>query len=167
MDKKSQIEKNIEKFDEEITNKKKLTEETKKNLVHKSFENLIYFMIIMAYLIFINIISANLDTDIFINIIKVSSFVWLLVSIIMFEISYKKDNDSLLVHAIEILSIAIVTLFLISGYKLYYDKFSLVVVTTIAVYIIFYIFKILFIMIRTKIKHNKNLSDINDIIKNK
>ena len=167
MEKKSQIQKNIEKFDEEITNRKKLTEETKKKLNSKSFENLICFMIIMAYLIAVNILSANIDTEIFLNIVHIVSFVLLAISIIIFEISYKKDNDSLAIHGIEVLSIAVVSLFLNSAYKLYYDKFSLVIETIIVSYIIFYIFKILYILIKEKIKHNKDLSDINSIVKNK
>lgn len=167
MEKRSQIEKNIQKFDEEITNRKKLTADMKKNLNSKVFENLIYFMVIMAYLIAVNIISANIDTEIFFIIIKIVSFIWLAISILICEISYRKDNEALALHGLEILSIAIVSLFLISSYKLYYDKFALVIETIIIAYILFYAFKIIYILIKTRIKHNKNLSDINTIVRDK
>ena len=167
MNKKNQIEENIEKFDEEIKERKKLTKETKKKINIKIFENLIYFMLIFLYLISIISIYNNADSKIFIKTNLVCSFLWLFTTLILFEISYKKDDDNIAFHGIEFLSISIVSLFLNSASKLFYNKFVLFLETIIAIYMFFYIVKIIYIFLNEKIKHNKNLSDINSIIKEK
>lgn len=165
MNKQSQIEENIEKFDEEIKKRKKLTVDTKKKLNIKIFENLIYYMCIMFYFISVNIIYNNAYSENFLKLNIIFSFIWLLITLIIFEISYKNDNDRLAFHGIEILSVSIISLFLNSISKLFYNKFVIFIETIIALYMFFYMVKIIYILLNTKIKHNKNLSDINTIVK--
>ena len=50
------------------------------------------------------------ETEIFIQYIKIASFIFLLFSIFIFEIAYKKDNDEISLNGIEFLVLSIFSL---------------------------------------------------------
>ena len=57
--------------------------------------NLVYASMITIYFMFFNMYAVFTETEIFIQYIKIASFIFLLFSIFIFEIAYKKDNDEI------------------------------------------------------------------------
>ena len=58
--------------------------------------NIIYLILIILYFISLYLIQINYDSNFFIKYFKNSSFVLLIVSLITFEIAYKKENTKIL-----------------------------------------------------------------------
>lgn len=63
--------------------------------------NLVYASMITIYFMFFNMYAVFTETEIFIQYIKIASFIFLLFSIFIFEIAYKKDNDEISLNGIE------------------------------------------------------------------
>ena len=95
-------------------------------------------------------------------IYNISSIVLLIFTLAIFEIAYKKDNNSIAICGIEMLAISIFTLF--SPYIFF--KFSNEVIYSImAIIAVYYIVKILRIYQLEKKKYLLELSDITYIVK--
>ena len=72
--------------------------------------NLVYASMITIYFMFFNMYAVFTETEIFIQYIKIASFIFLLFSIFIFEIAYKKDNDEISLNGIEFLVLSIFSL---------------------------------------------------------
>lgn len=157
---------NIQKMGEVIKNKNKITVEASKKIKSKIFENLIIAIVFALYLYFLYLGSQNIESSIYLTDLKVFAFGILIVAIIIFEISYKKDNDSLCIHGIEILILAIITLFLIYTYSMVVNRaFSLIICSISVIYIIYFTIKSLIIWYKMKKQYFKAKDDIKEIIK--
>ena len=85
--------------------KKKLPQEVKEKINAKIFENVVILVLIMVYLVSLNLGMNNIPTDNYIMDLKVFSIMLLIISIILFEFGYKKDNESLWLHGVEVIII--------------------------------------------------------------
>lgn len=94
---------NIEKLEQELEQKKKLPQEVKEKINAKIFENVVILVLIMVYLVSLNLGMNNIPTDNYIMDLKVFSIMLLIVSIMLFEFGYKKDNESLWLHGVEVM----------------------------------------------------------------
>ena len=162
-----QAKENIEKLTEVIEGKKKIPKKVKDKITAKAFENLLFFAIITIYLGALNLGIANIPTENYLLDLKVFSIMLLVISIIFFELAYKKDKSEYWLHGIEILVIAIFTTYFIYLYYIFYNSNVLgsIIFSVIALYLIYYVIKIL-IMRRKIIKaYNKSLIDIGEIVK--
>lgn len=141
-------------------------EKNNKTIARKILKNLIYVTIITIYLIFFNMYVINLGTEIFSQCIKIASFVLLIITIIIFEIAYKKDNDEIAISGIEILVLAIYSILVqyISKTLKIEEKTYLTIGTYAS--LIYYFIKNIVIYTREKKKELDNLSDIKEIVKN-
>ncbi len=158
---------NIEKLTEVIESKKKIPKKVKDNIVAKAFENLLFFAIITVYLGSLNLGIANIPTENYLTDLKVFSIILLALTIILFEMGYKKDKSVYWLHGIEILIVAIFTTYLIYLYYLFYNSNILesIIFSVIAIYFIYYITKILIIRKKIIKEYNKSLIDIGEIVK--
>lgn len=157
---------NIQKMGEVIKNKNRIAVETSKKIKKKIFENLIIAIIFSIYLYFIYLGSQNIEANVFLTDLKVFSFGLLIIAIILFEYSYKKDNGNLCIHGIEILILAIITLFLIYIYSLYINRTFSLIITSISIFsIIYFVIKSIIIFFRIKNVDFKSKNDIKEIIK--
>ena len=84
--------------------------EKKKKLSDSIFENIIIAVAIMLYFIIINFSYYRIDDYIVLMGLKISSIIILLISILIFEIAYKKDNGTIAIYGIEILVLSIYVL---------------------------------------------------------
>ena len=110
--------------------------------------------------------SQNIETDMYLFILKIASGVLLFISIAIFEISYKKDNDSLALHGIEVLVVAITTLFIVYLYSLYLNRTFVTIIISISfISTIYYIIKSIIIWYKSKKKDVNVRDDIKDIVK--
>lgn len=162
---KIQQEESIEELEKEIVNKKKLPQDEENKINKKVFENMIIADILMAFFYLISLGSLNIETPIFMTDLKVFSIGLIILTIILFEISYKKENGNLCIHGIECMVIAIFMLFSTYLYTAYIKEFYMYV--SIFAYIsgIYYAIKSIIIYRKMKKKYIASLSDIDEIIK--
>lgn len=156
----------IEKIEKEISEKTKLPNEVKEKIKKDVFTNIVIASIIILYFIFIVLGSAGSIKNVRTIDLNIFSILFLGIAIIVFEISYRKDDGKLAMYGIESLVVAIFTLFLpyiIFELSKTDKKYYLMASIYIASY---YILKSIIIAIKTKSKHiNNNISDIKEIVK--
>lgn len=156
----------IEKIEKEINEKTKLPNEVKEKIKKEVFINIAIASIIILYFIFIVLGSAGSIKNVRAIDLNIFSILFLGIAIIIFEISYRKDDGKLAMYGIESLIVAIFTLFLpyiIFELNESNKKYYLMASIYIAIY---YILKSIVISIKTKNKHmNTNVSDVKEIVK--
>lgn len=155
----------IQKIEEEINEKRKMPKEVKESLRKEIFTNIIICTCLVAYFLFLFLGSVDKTKAVRVIDLKIFSIIYLAASIILFEIAYKKDSGKIAIHGVEILLVAIMTLFLpyiIFELDSKYQKIYYFVGEYIAVY---YVIKCIFIAIIRKRKYSKDVSDIKEIIK--
>ena len=120
---------------------------------------------IIAYFVFVVIGCINATKVTRIGDLKICSLVLLGISIILFEIAYKKDSIKIAVNGIEIIIVAIITLFL--PYILFEleRKYQNYFVLSGVLIIVYYIIKAIVLVNSAKAHYKKENSDIKDITK--
>lgn len=137
----------------------------KKPIVKTVLANFICLILILIYLGIFNIQIINfqvIKTNQFINI---SSIIFLIISITILEIAYRKEKAQIFSIGIEILIFAIMTLLIkylpkAIGYTI--EKYTQ---TLIFIFVIYYILKCAILYTKMKYDELKNLSDIKEIVK--
>ena len=162
--KEKEIQKNIERFEQEIKERKKIPLDEKKKIRKKVLINISIFIIISCYLIALNIGEGNIQTEIYMIILKVLSVICILITITLFEISYKLNKNEIILHSIEMLFLTFLTLFLIPAYALYYGSFYKRIYAVMIGVGIYYVLKSLIIIRKMKTNYYKSLSDIKTIV---
>lgn len=162
-----EIRENLEKLEEVIENKKRLPEEEKNSMIKRIKTNTIIFIIILAYLVVLGIGQINIQTEYYIATLRVLSVLLVLATIIMLEIAYRRNENNIIVHSIEILVLTFFTLFLISAYSLYFGNFYIVIIIGAIVSLLYYTIKCFIIWRKTKKQYYKSLNDIPTIVENK
>ncbi len=120
---------------------------------------LIYAIIIEAYFVGLNITKAF---DIY---VKISYMVLILISVVMFEISYKKQNKKILISGIEVLCLAIHTLLLERTITLFKVNNNSYILITSIIWPVYYVLKAVIIQTKETRRKLKQLSDISEIVK--
>lgn len=159
--------KNIEQLEKVMAETKKIPKEIKDKINSKAFENIVILAIIIMYLIALNFGMSNIPTDMYIKDLQVFSIMLLISSIILFEYGYKKDNEGLWLHGVEILIVSIFTLYLVYLYSIYYSSYGTLLMSVAVVYLVYYVIKILIIQRKIRTSYKKSLKDIGEIVKNK
>ena len=156
---------NIEKLTKEVEEKKKIPKEVKEKINSKVFENMILAAIIMVYLVSLNFGMTNIPTDTYRTDLKVFSILLLIITIMIFEWGYKKDNESIWLHGVEVMILGVITLYLIYLYSMYYSTYGTLILSIGIIYLIYYAIKIVIIQKRIEKEYIKSLNDIGEIIK--
>lgn len=157
--------KQIEKIEEEIVNKKKLPKEEENKINKKVFENILIADILMLFLYFISLGSLNIETPIFITDLRVFSIGLIIFTIVLFEISFKKDNGNIAIHGIECLVISIFMLFTNYIYVMHIKELYIYVAIFAYLSSAYYVAKSILLHRKMKKKYIASLSDINEITK--
>lgn len=149
---------------EEYT-KEKLEYFMKKNapINFKMYLNIVIALIVLAYFILINLV--NQDTYSVNNIIKVFTILFLISTITIFEIAYKKDDDIIAINGLETLVITIHSLLInhiISKSGFSFENYTLISALVITSY---YVIKTLIMYTRDRKKYLDSLSDISEIVR--
>lgn len=160
-----QVKKGIEQLEKEIMSKKHLPKEEENKMNKKIFENILIADVLMAFLYFISLGSLNIETPIFLTDLKVFSIALIVFTIILFEVSYQKENGNLAIHGIECLVISIFILFSSYIYTMYMKKFHMYVAIFAFVCAIYYVGKSIILYKKMKKQYISSLSDIDEIIK--
>ena len=117
---------NIEKFDEEYKQSRIIPKDYKKSILVRILKNLVIAIIAITYLILLNMLSLRIDTTLYILSCKIICITLSIVSVIYFEISYRKDNGYLFLHGVEFLLLATITLFSIYAYTIFFGRYNII-----------------------------------------
>ena len=159
------VEEGIEQLEKERDTKKNLPKKEQDKINQKVFENLLIANAIMAFLYFIGLGSLNIETSIFLVDLKVFSMGFIIFTIILFEISYQKENGHLCIHGIEGLVLSIFILFSNYLYAIDIKNFQAYVSIFAYAFAIYYIARCIILSIKMKEQYIASLSDIEEIIK--
>lgn len=155
----------IEKIEKEIDEKTKLPKDTKEKIIKEVFTNIVMAIGVMVYLTFLILGSVGAVKNIRIIDFNIFSIILLGISILLFEIAWKRGSGKLAMHGIELLAIALFTLFLpyiIFELNSPYKKFYLIASAYTTVY---YSIKSIYIAIKSRKKYMVTVDDIKDIVK--
>lgn len=157
--------KNIEKLGKELEEKKKLPKEIREKINSKVFINMAILALIIIYFAALNFLMGNIPTELYINSLQVLSIMLLIITLIVFEYGYKKDDGEIWMHGVEVMIIGIFTIYLKYLYSIYFARYGIVLLIAGIVFLIYYAIKILLIQRRVEKEYNKSLTDINEIVK--
>ena len=158
-------EENIKKLDEQIKANKIISKDYKKKMNKRTIFNFLTIFAIVLYVFCLNISSIYTDTNIFLLMLKCFSILLAIISIIYFEIAYRKDNERLFLYGIEILVLGIATLFSNYIYYIYFNSFNKIITCFTLVFIIYYLVKIFIARRNMRKKYYNEQNDIKEIIK--
>lgn len=158
-------EENIQKFDEEYKKSRIIPKDYKKKIFNRIFKNSIIAIIVILYLIALNVLSLHIETIKYILSIKVLCVALALVSVLYFELSYRKDNGYLFMHGVEFLVLATITLFSVYAYSLYFVTYNSILLYILVGVIIYYIIKTICTLRNMKKEYYDSQNDIKEIVK--
>ena len=145
--------------------KKEHKKEVDEKYMRQLYSNIIRAIVIIFYFLVLNILNQNIS-DIHMEIsIKILTMVFLLISIIIFEIAYKKDSDGLAILGLEVLMLAIYTIttkHITSKFNFDFEKYSYAASYVFAIY---FILKSIIIYTKGRKKMADERSDIREIVK--
>lgn len=150
---------------QEIEEKRKLTKEVKDKIDSGVFFNFWLAVSIMIYMFFINLSYIKLEMLTFQIFMKIYSIILTVVMVVFFEISYRKDNLKYALTGIELLILNILVTYIP---YVYYNKNEIIrkLIMLVPVYYgVYYSIKNFIIYKKEQIKHESNLSDVREIIK--
>ena len=157
--------KNIENLEKVFEEKKKLPNEVKEKINGMAFKNIAIGAVIVIYFAALYFGMTNIPTEKYMIILRVVSIVLLVGTIITFEIGYKKDNGYIWLHGVEIMAIAIFSLYLIYLYSFFFANYGTLLIVAGIVCLIYFAIKIAIIQRRIEKEYKKSLTDINEIVK--
>lgn len=158
-------EENIKKLDERIKQEKIIPQEYKTKMRKQFLANIAIASMMIVWLIAMNILFSQVETVIYMNLLKVASIMIAFVSIIFFEMGYKKDSEKTFLHGVEVLIFAMVVLFSIYMYFIFFDRYNQILTYLTVAIAIYYIVKIMVIRHRMKKQYYKDHNDIKEIVK--
>lgn len=154
----------VEKLEEERKSKK-IPKEISQEILKKIFINLIIAIAIMGYFAILNYSYDKINQDNLVNIIEICSGILLLICLILFEVSYKKDSGTLAITAIEFLVLTFHSLLIIHIITRYEYQFQFYILTSSYIIAIYYVLKSIILYTKGRREYLKGLSDISEIVK--
>ena len=156
----------MEENSKEKTSKiRKLKQIMSQKVVQKVVLNLIYITFVTIYFVFFGIIEKYMNPDVFLIYIKATSFVFLILTILIFEKAYKEDNDTIALNGIEFLVISIFTLLILYIPRVIEIENTTYIVFGLCLFISYYIIKNILIYTKERKAELDKLSDIKEIVK--
>lgn len=128
------------------------------------FINLIIAMVIMAYFCVVGVVYKQVDIEGIETTVKISTLVFLLISLILIERAYKKKSKKIVLHAFEILALAIHSLTTMYIIKICDFDFNKYVLISSYVFSIYYVLKCIIINTKARRDYLMGMSDITDIV---
>lgn len=141
--------------------------ENNKIINKKVFENIIIAVILMILFIVINYLYGKVNEEQLKLMMKIVSSVFMGLTIVIFEVAYRKDSGKLAISGIESLVLSCFTLsitYVITVNDFDFNLYILVASYTVAIY---YVMKAILIYTKEKKKFLDSLSDIREIVDNK
>ena len=151
-------------FIEKMDNIKKFTQDEKKVVYKRAIIPVICAILVTIYNILIVYGEKYLTEDIMLITLRTASIVFIIGTIIIFEIAYGKKNGKLGLIGVELLGISIMTLVSAYIYILYKNYFVILLTICTVVLEFYYLIKMVAIVIRLKTEHDRKISDVKEIV---
>lgn len=144
----------LEKIKDEIKESKKESKEKIKNsaLRKKVVRNLAIAILITIYFLFIDLGINSIPITAYMIDLKTFAVFIAIISVVIFERAYKKDENYLAIHGIEMCVVGIETLLLLQLYSAGNEYFNYILLGITIGMVVYYLLKCLVIYIRYKIK---------------
>lgn len=144
----------LEKIKNEIKKSKKDSKDKVKNssLRKNLVRNLFIAIIVTIYFLFIDLGINSIPVTVYLLDLKTFAIFIAIISIIIFERAFKKDENYLAIHGIEMIALGIETLLLLQLYSAGNEYFNYILLAITLGMIAYYLIKCLCIYIRYKVK---------------
>lgn len=158
-------EKIISEFEEKIEKTKKMPQDIENKLNKKLIENISMAIAIIVYFMSLIFGRERINATNYTNLLKTYTMCLGILSIIIFEFSYKKESVKSMYTGIEVLILSIVTMFSIYICKVQELKYIFYLALFAYAFSIYYLIKDILIYNKTKKEYLKTLTDIEEITK--
>jgi len=147
-------EEKLDKIEKELKNEKRKVRKKPDNQKLKKdiIRNILICAIITIYFIFIGLGVKTIPVTEYLMDLKTFSIFTVIITVIIFEKAYKKDEDYLIVHGLEMAVVGIATLVLLNLYALENGNFNSILHWIMVGIAIYYGIKILAIYFMRKLK---------------
>lgn len=150
----------INKFDKELKNRKYIPMKDKKSIFYNSFYNMILAGICILFLVFCNYGFYNIEKNTMIKNLNLFSFVFLGISLMLIESSYKKEKINNCINGIETLIMGIFTLFLTYILQIYTTQYVKLLKISGSIVFVYYLVKSIIVYISKRNKYIRSKDDI-------
>lgn len=155
----------LEKIEQEINKQKEVPKEIMNKIYLRVFENIMYAIFILLYFILVCIGSKTIPKEVYVVDLKVFSVFSIAATIWMIEYAYKKDSGRHAMHSIELLIVAVITLFMPYMYIVNNNKFIGILSSIALLIAIYYVGKSIIDYVKRKKRALKKTSDVRKIAK--
>ena len=152
----------VEEMGKDIKERNTMTKEYEGKVNKRIFSNILIAIIMSAYLMVLLLGNQNIERNIFLVDLKILSIVIALISIIIFERSYRKSDRRLCLYGVEFLLLAFMSLTSVYILQMAEDIFMTVICSLTVGVAVYYIIKSIGIYVRSKKKFVESQNDIND-----
>ncbi len=149
----------------EIEKKRKLPKNVKHSINVNIFQNWIAALIVMSYLCAINITYNKVNAVKFGEYMKYYALGIIILTVIGFEISYRKNSVKYMFISIELLLCGILSLYIPYIYLHTTNELRNAVMILPGILIIYYTIKSIFIFKQKQFQYQNNLSDVREIVR--
>ncbi|MCI8309251.1 MAG: MFS transporter [Clostridia bacterium] len=145
-------------------NAKKLSKETKEKIFSRIFFNIIFLIVMMGITLIINFSYTKMTISDFEKYIKIVQVAMAIISIVLFEIAYRKDTMKIGLIAIEFVIFGLAILFV--PYMYIFNSNTDFLKLVISAYAIYYVAKSIVSSLLIRSNYLKdNMSDVKEIVK--
>lgn len=149
----------------EIEEKRKLPKKIKDNISTNIFQDLLVAIIIMSYFCIINFSYYKFESNVFEENMKYFALAIIILTVIAFEISYRKNSVKLLIIGLELFACAILSLYIPYIFLHSSSALRISIMILPAFLIVYYAIKSFVIFKGKQLQYRNNLSDIKEIVK--
>ena len=134
------------------------------NYKKKVFINLTVLIVFVLYFYLLNCIFSNVGKEKILEIYKYISTSLIFITILIFEIAYRKDSGIITIYGLETLFLSINTLISITMISKFKMSFAQYINISCVCYLIYYILKFIINYTINRREYLHSLSDIKDIV---
>lgn len=150
---------------EEITEKRKMTQEVKDVLHKEIFHNCLLAIGIMLYICAINMVYIYVPQEVCKIALKIFPMIFIVLTVGIFEFAYRKCSGKITIVGIELLVFSVIILYIPKIYG-NLDKAFCIELSFVPIFCgIYYIAKSILIYLKTQKQYQNNLSDVKEIVK--
>jgi hypothetical protein len=149
----------------EIEEKRKLPKSVKENISTTIFQDLLVAIIIMAYFCIVNFSYYHFDGNVFEMYMKYFALGIIFLTVISFEIGYRKNSIKIAIIGTELLCCGILSLYIPYIFLHTTNALRISIMILPAFLIVYYALKSLFVYNQKKFEYQNNLSDVKEIVK--
>lgn len=150
---------------EELTKKRKMTQEVKENINKRIFCNCLVAIGIMLYICAIDVVYIYAKQEVVTIALKVFSMIFVAITVGTFELAYRKDNGRVAIVGMELLVFSVIILYIPQIYGNVDQLICQVLLLTPLFCSIYYMAKSIWIYWKTEKEYQNNLSDVKEILK--